>query len=274
MNTARQCIRVLGLVGMGVVAAGVQASAAAADRPVQVMLIGTFHMSNPGADLNNIQTDDVLTPKRQSEIARAVDALAKFQPTRVAVEWPAEVVTERYEKFLAGTLPPSRNEVVQLGFRLAHRARLTRVDGIDVDGEFPFEAVAAWAQAHGRQQEIDAALAAGRAVTEKTTRFLATHSIGEVLYSFNEPREIALNHSFYPPLLTLGAGNEQPGAALVSAWYQRNFAICARLIQAARPGDRVVVFYGQGHIYLLRQCLSEQGNVQLVDARNFLKKAK
>ena len=47
---------------------------------------------------------------------------------------------------------------------------------------------------------------------------------------------------------------------MLSAWYTRNLAICARLLQAIKPGDRVVVFYGQGHIYLLQQCLLAQAS--------------
>jgi Family of unknown function (DUF5694) len=71
-------------------------------------------------------------------------------------------------------------------------------------------------------------------------------------------------------MLTLGSGDEQPGVKLVSAWYARNLAICARLLQEIKPGDRVVVFYGQGHIYLLQQCLREQAGVQLVDPLSYL----
>jgi hypothetical protein len=68
----------------------------------------------------------------------------------------------------------------------------------------------------------------------------------------------------------MGGGDEQPGVKLVSAWYERNLAICARLMQKVKPGDRVVAFYGQGHIYLLAQCLREQPNVQLVDPLSYM----
>jgi hypothetical protein len=38
-------------------------------RPVEVMVVGVFHMANPGHDLHNLKVDDVLEPKRQGEIA-------------------------------------------------------------------------------------------------------------------------------------------------------------------------------------------------------------
>src|SRR5262245_48597480 len=87
--------------------------------PAQVMIVGTFHFSNPGHDQHNVQADDVLTPERQRQLQAISKSLQRFRPTVVAVEWPAELVNERYTKFKAGELPPSRNEVVQLGFRLA-----------------------------------------------------------------------------------------------------------------------------------------------------------
>ena len=95
-------------------------------------------------------------------------------------------------------------------------------------------------------------------------------SIGGVLRDLNADASIDRNHSFYPRMLTMGGGEEQPGVKLLAAWYERNLAICARLLQHVQPGDRVVAFYGQGHIYLLRQCLREQPSVQLVDPLSYL----
>lgn len=258
------------LIAVSIIFSCPLAMAADATPETQIMLVGTFHMSNPGADLHNVKVDDMLAPQRQTEIEAVANALARFKPTRVGVEWPADVVNERYAKFLAGTLPPSHNEVVQLGFRLAHKLNLPQVDGLDVDGDFPFDDVAAWAKAHGRGGEIDRVMAEGEAEVRKQTALQESKSVGGILRYLNEPAAIALNHSFYPPMLTMGSGAEQPGVKLVSAWHQRNLAICARLLQTVKPGDRVVVFYGQGHVYLLRQCLREQPGIKVVDSLDYL----
>ncbi|HEY7642326.1 MAG TPA: DUF5694 domain-containing protein [Steroidobacteraceae bacterium] len=245
-------------------------SAAAEPPKTQVMLVGTYHFSNPGQDLNNVKAVDVLAPERQREIGKVVASLAKFAPSKVAVEWPAQVVQERYPKFRDGTLPESRNEVVQLGFRLARERGLQSVHGLDVEGDFPFEAVMAWAEQHGRKGEIEALMAMGAKEVAHISSLQDQTSIGGVLRDMNSQTSIARNHSFYPPLLTMGSDDDQPGAKLLSAWYARNLAICARLLQQLQPGDRVVVFYGQGHIYLLQQCLREQPGVQLVDPLSYL----
>ena len=51
---------------------------ACAGKP-QIMVLGTYHMANPGRDVYNMQVDDVRAPKRQQELAELTDVLAKFQ---------------------------------------------------------------------------------------------------------------------------------------------------------------------------------------------------
>src|SRR2546430_15130549 len=52
----------------------------------EVLVLGVYHMSNPGHDIFNMQADDVLAPKRQAEIAQVMAVLKRFQPTKIAVE--------------------------------------------------------------------------------------------------------------------------------------------------------------------------------------------
>lgn len=238
--------------------------------PARVMVVGLFHLANPGRDLFNVQVDDVLAGRRQADIVRVVEGLARFAPTDVMVEWPADLTDQRYAAYLAGTLEPSPNEVVQLGFRLAKRMELPRVHGIDVDGDFPFEPVRAFAQAHGGQARLDAAMASVGQHVQAMNAKLAEGSIGGALRYVNEPGRALRNHGFYIDMLRLGERDDQPGAALASAWYARNLAICARMLQALSPGDRAVVFYGDGHAHLLRQCVVEVPGVELVEANDFL----
>src|ERR1043166_1747620 len=87
-------------------------SARAAARPVRVMVIGTFHWSNPNRDLHDVHVDNVLAPKRQKEIEALAAGLSRFRPTEIDVEWPRERVAQRYDAYLKSALSPSRDEVV------------------------------------------------------------------------------------------------------------------------------------------------------------------
>jgi hypothetical protein len=244
--------------------------AASAVTPAQVMIVGTYHFSNPGQDQHDVVSDDVLKPERQQQLDAIAKNLMRFHPTVVAVEWPADLVDERYPKFLAGTLAPSHNEVVQLGFRLASRAGVASVHGIDVDGDFPYEPVQTWAQQHGAADKLTSAQSQIEASVNKLTELQHTDTIAAALQEMNRPANIANDYKFYAELLRFGDGNDQPGAKLLSAWHARNFEICARLVQSLHPGDHAVVFFGSGHSYLLRQCVNETPGLKLVEANEFL----
>ncbi|HEY4113200.1 MAG TPA: DUF5694 domain-containing protein [Rhizomicrobium sp.] len=256
-------------IALALVCAG---TARAADGPAetQVMIVGLFHMSNPNRDLHDVQVPDVLAPEYQAQIQAISDALARFRPTQVDVEWPADLTRQRYALYLAGKLPPSRNEVVQLGFRLARQAGLDTVHGIDVDGDFPYEPVQKYAAAHSEQPILDAADAAVEREVQRETEMLKSNGISPALRSMNDPAVIRNGNAFYRQLLRIGGGDRQPGADLLTAWHRRNFLICANLLQATRPGDRVVVFYGSGHAFLLRQCVSETPGLKLVEPNDYL----
>lgn len=264
--------RLIVLLGVLVTVVGATSQAASRPAPTQVMIVGTFHLDNPGRDVFNVQVDDVLTERRQAELASIAKSLARFAPTEVMVEWPAALADERYASFRAGTLPPSRNEVVQLGFRLAALRGLERVRGIDVEGEFPFDPVKAYASSHGMAKQLEATLAGAGQEVQALSQRVRKGSLGSVLRYMNTPSRALENHAFYVGMLRYGEGDTQPGARLVSAWYARNLAICARLLQSVPAGGRAVVFFGEGHAYLLRQCVIEAPGVDLVEANDYLPK--
>ena len=245
-------------------------NAASTSNEANVVIVGTWHFTNPGRDIHNIQSDDVLTPGRQAEIAAVVDALARFKPNVVAVEASAADADEAYRAYREGKAAPSANEVVQLGFRLAKQVKLERVHGIDLPGEFPMDAVGAWAAANGKGDAFAALMARAGGMVAASGRQLATDSIGQVLRAMNAPQFIEQGQALYLELLRYGAGAEQPGAELNAAWQRRNYRICARLMQSIAPGDRAVVFFGQGHAHALRRCAIETPGVRLVEANDVL----
>jgi len=258
------------LVLIAPAAALAAAEAEPAAQPVEVMIVASAHLANPGRDIHNLTVPDVLTPAAQAQIASIADALGRFEPTKVAVERGADVAREHYAQYLAGALPVSRGEDVQLGFRIARARGLNAVYGIDVPGDFPYDAVDAYAKAHGQSAILDAA-------SDDIVDMLATEQKivdGKgfpALYRYlNAPDRISRDNAFYAKMLRIGAGAEQPGVELLTAWHHRNFLICANLIQAAKPGDRILVFYGAGHAFLLRQCVRETPGFRLIEPTAWL----
>jgi len=249
---------------------------------VQVMVLATYHMDNPGADLNNAQIDPVTTQAKQAELEAVADALARFNPTAIAVERVASdqatMLDQGYLAFTPADLTSKPDERVQIAYRLASRLKLARVYAIDEQdrpGEpsyFPFEPVAAWASANGREADLQALFEPVQAEISKMEADQKTHTIGQLLARINAPDNLLgeAGHGLYMKTLTLGSGADQPGAVLNGRWYTRNAIIFAKLRQVAKPGDRIVVVYGSGHSYWLREIARRTPGFKLVDPENYL----
>jgi hypothetical protein len=244
----------------------------------EVMILGTYHMANPGRDIHNVKVDDVLVEKRQQELADVAAGLAKFKPTKIAVEQdtdngaPAKLA--RYHDYLDGKVNDSRNEVVQVGFRLAKAVKLPEVYGIDVEGDFPFEPVQKFAE-NGHPalaKQLGDLGAQVEAMLKGLDDTLKAGTVSQGLRYMNDPKRVAEGNTFYATMLEYGSGNDQPGAALLSAWQARNNAICARLVQLAEPNDRIVVLYGSGHAFLLRRCVQDMPGYKLIEPNDYLPK--
>jgi hypothetical protein len=106
--------------------------------------------------------------------------------------------------------------------------------------------------------------------THAEARVLAQDGIAADLRRLNDPARLASDQGFYRSMLRIGLGSDQPGVDLVTAWYHRNLQICANLLQMAKPGDRVVIFFGAGHALLLRQCVAETPGYQLIEPNDYL----
>ncbi|MDI6624435.1 MAG: DUF5694 domain-containing protein [Brevundimonas sp.] len=250
--------------------------------PVEVMILGAYHMGNPGQDLHNARVDPVTTPEKQAQLEAVAEGLARFRPTAVAVERiardQATMLDHRYPAFTPADLLTNPDERVQLGYRLAHRLGLDRVYAIDEqdrEGQpsyFPFGDVQSWAEANGGGERLGAMHGEVTAMLADLERRQGTETVGQLLSRINAPERVRSDQGFYARLMTFGAADDQLGAVLNARWYARNAQIFARLLQVARPGDRIVVIYGSGHNYWLRQMVETMPGYVLVEPGDYLPK--
>jgi hypothetical protein len=261
---------------------GAQAAPDDASEPVQVMVLGMYHFANPGLDVVKFNVDGVLAPKRQAEIADLVDSLAEWAPTKIAVESEAAPPTLALPAFSQtdALLKTTRNESVQIGFRLARQLGHEAVYGYDEqsgEGEpdyFPVGEVQAFADANGMTDDLAAMFAEVGAMTAAQQGQLAKQSIAESLFAHNDGAALALMHDrLYYALLRYGDGNKQPGAELNAYWYMRNAKMFAKIAMVAKPGDRVIVIAGSGHATWLRHFAERVPGFELVEAMPYLERA-
>ncbi|WP_188761914.1 DUF5694 domain-containing protein [Sandarakinorhabdus glacialis] len=261
----------------------VAANSAPIVAPVEVMVLGAYHFGNPGLDTHNVKVDSVLIPKRQRDLDRVAKALAMFRPTHVMVEMQSEApdfAIAEYASFNDAMLAKEANEIVQIGYRTARQAGLKTVNGIDEqskDGEpdyYPYSKVQETAAKFGQTAALEAL---GVPVVAWLKNFEAaqkTHSVGQMLLKMNDPAGIQGNMDSYYGMLAIGDRDAQTGADLNAAWYLRNAKIFGKLMQVAKPGDRVLVVYGGGHGFWLRHFAGLVPGYRNVDVLPYLAKAK
>lgn len=246
-----------------------------AGEPIPVLLLGTFHMANPGLDLANPVVDDVLTEQRQAELEELADRLAAFRPTKVAVEapWDGTGVLDRYAAHRNEARPLRGDEIEQIGFRVAARAGHGQVWPIDVADVFfdpNIERVAGARPVLGRWYE--AAQTAAARIAADQEAWLAEGSITDVLRRMNEPAALHAALALYVSYLTPVADPPAwPGPDMVAAWYRRNLRILSRLHAISGPGDRILVVFGQGHVALWNDLMTFDDAFVLAEAAPFFR---
>jgi hypothetical protein len=223
-------------------------------------------MNNPGRDIFNTKADDVLAPKRQAEIAELASVLARFRPTKIAVEATHgdSRIAARYADYLAGKHQLSRNEVEQLGYRLAKELGHKTVYAVDADGEFPYMRLVKFAKATGRSAELDSMNAEVGAMVKAQDEYLASHTILETLRYMNADDKVATSVGLYFRQAQLGEPWDWAGADLLSDWFRRNMRIYTNVTQLVEsPNERILVIYGAGHLGWLQFAFGSNPNIRL-----------
>ena len=238
----------------------------------EVLVLGVYHMANPGRDIFNMQADDVLSPRRQQEIAELAAVLKKFRPTKIAVEatYGEDVVPKRYADYLAGTRTLSRNEVEQIGFRLAKDLGHTAIYAVDADGDFPFQRLVNFARATGQSPRLEGMMGEIGEMVKAQGEYLKAHTVLQTLLSMNSDAKVAQDLGFYYLQARYGEPGDYAGPDLLAEWYRRNIRIynhVARLL--ATPEDRVLVIFGAGHLGWLRQDFAADPTVRLRKLEDF-----
>jgi hypothetical protein len=242
----------------------------------QVMILGVAHLVSRRDVHNSTFQDSPLSPARQAQISDVIDHLSRFQPTKVLIEKPMgdTGVTDRYRRFRAGQFTLEADESYQFGFRLAARAGDSTIYPINSygpslinDSTASGKRITAFLEANFASVSTPAfqAYLAHSDTLERHGTYL------DLLRYLNTDVAIRANASIYSVLVGIGRDADDAGSAYVSEWYARNCYIFSNMLSVTRPGDRVVVIYGQGHEYLLREFVRLNPTLVNVDPLDYLK---
>jgi hypothetical protein len=252
------------------------------DKSAKILILGSYHMDNPGKDEINIEASDVLTPQKQQEINEVLDKLARFKPTKIAIEsaYRSPNWTTRYEKFLAGEHQLGRNEIEQIGFQLAKRLHHTKIYPVDfpmwMNGLMPSEIEEPKVKpqpkpaTEAKKAEPQAALPPYLAKHEQLMR---NGTVLQILQNLNSEEYIKADHAIYMNLMLPKEDIAIYGSTdLLTNWYKRNFRIFTNIARITEfPEDRILLIIGSGHLKILRDLAIDSPYFCLADTEFYLK---
>ena len=251
---------------------------------VSVTTLGTFHFNFPNLDANQIAKADqidVLEPKYQREIEEIVGGLLKFRPTVIVIERQPDQqskVDSLYQAYVKGSYQLGRREDEQIGFRLAKAAALKKLYCVDEWGRFYENVSRIIDGTDSVQAERFEAFYFHNPDSLKKTRFKPTiKAVGlkEELLRINDDAKIKESLGDY--LVGIFKYEITPNDFLgvdfeTGRWFNRNLRIFRNIQRIEfKPGDRVLVIFGSGHLNLLNYFFDCSPEFSRIDVREFLR---
>lgn len=244
---------------------------------LQVMVLGSYHMANPGMDAINNQADDVLSDRRQGEIAELIERLAPFAPDKILLEsaYGSETIQTRYAEYLKGDRDLTRNEIDQIGYRLARHLGHTRVYPVDYP-MFQDGTALEFYQAYHPESKDDGAdiRAEWQAASEADSERLRSSTISEYLAHLNSEGWWAFdldNRYTLATSIRRAQYDQYAGADLLTSWYKRNLRILTNIHRSTDASDeRVLLLMGAGHNRILWDLIDTSPLLCRVDPQPYL----
>lgn len=268
--------------------AGTAASAA----PVAIMMVGGPHLVQAYKPAN--PNTDVLTPKRQVELAAVCDQLQRFRPDAILVEELPERqarIDSLYALYREGkldlrTLPNGRSETYQLGFVVGKRMGVERIHCVNAPGGTSQSILHEGTNIKLYQDATTEHRAYGAPVLQKWEASDLT--MGGLLSFTNSPALLHQLHTLVyrtPARVTDGTLKPDPmvdssfvsphyvGAEFISVIYNRDLKIYSNIVttQLATRSARILTIIGSRHIGSLQGIFRTDPAYQVVEASKYLK---
>lgn len=252
----------------------------------KVSILGMFHFSNPGLDDYKHEFPfDILSAERQEQLAQLLDAIAEFRPTKILVENQRitndSVLNKAYQGYLKGDFDISKrtSETYQIGFKLAKRLGHPKVYasdterlkwfGADIDDDTYDEE--SYLKSLGHYEKFKRYDYVSKSRFEDSLKSVVP--LKDYLAFLNTPSNRLKNHQGYlTEWALIGAGDLYNGADATARWYQRNLRIFANAYDITNfsKEERMLLIYGSGHVWTLRQLFKDSPDFEYVEINQYL----
>lgn len=231
-----------------------------------VFLVGSFHFAYYNLDAHKTKKEDqvdVLSKKQQVEIEELVDYIAKFKPSKIAVEGGRNsgYLMHRYREYKAGKRKLGKDEIEQIGFRLMDRFHLDTIYGVN-DGTL-LHSLYHTKDSLTFRPVLDSIFKdwdfrSDDAISKKYSEYYKFNDKLRKRYSLLTAfkymnSEKVLNRGYGAYLNgDFKLGDTRGADALALHWYSRNLRILRHIQQiTTSPNDRILVLFGAGHMGIL-----------------------
>ncbi|GAA3945607.1 DUF5694 domain-containing protein [Hymenobacter algoricola] len=282
----------LALVGCTTTRPAPIVAAGSTDHPTDIWLLGCAHFGQLYKAGNPLT--DVLTPRRQAELATIQDQVARFRPDIIMVEELPEQqprLDSLYQRYRQGqlelaSLPDGRSETYQLGFVLARRLGHDRVYCVNAPGGTSQSVLHQGTNIALYEQATAAHRAAGGPVAKQFEA--GTLTLGGLLGFINHPDLLRQLHTLVyrvPARVTGGTLKPDPmvdasfvsprhvGAEFISVMYNRDLKIYSNIVttQLATRRTRILTIIGARHVSSLQEVFGTDPAFRVVKAATYLK---
>ncbi len=271
----------------------------AQNEPIQIVLLGTYHLSGSTPDPIKVSGDTILGTKRQKEIQEIVTQLAKFKPQHIFIEktekWDS-VFQNVYQKYQQG-IQPERNwiltsEMFQFGIKTAHKVGLKH--GVTlVDWQLPdildttevLKDPVRIAYKQYLTTLVEAAKERGfsvkRTATKAFNELIESHiefmnkapsqPLKESLLTLNSEENRRQNY-YFSVLHFMDKDLEEIGVDWTQMQNIRNMYIYRNILKhITEDTKRCLVIYGASHIQALRDFFESNPRFEIVEVSEVLK---
>lgn len=238
-----------------------------------IALLGTFHFAG-SSDAMSLKIDDLTSTKRQNEIEDLVDALTEYKPTKVILEYPYGTtgLDSIYQLYLNDSHNLTINERQQIGFRLAAKMKHQHVYAADHHLDLPFDTLINFLQEKKQMNLFENMMSDMKTqVMDVWQEAYKNMTIKEFFAYMNSDKYDAMNRNVYLEYVNkMGADNNYLGSEVVAKWWERNFKIMYNIDAITETGDRVLVFFGQGHTSILKDFYKNRADVNYTDINKII----
>ncbi|RZK59559.1 MAG: hypothetical protein EOO91_04830 [Pedobacter sp.] len=248
---------------------------------IKVILLGTFHYGET-SDKKKTAFTDLFSQKRQAELVQLVKDIAKENPTKIFVESQPvnqQKLNNEYELYQKNQLTDTvilRNEIQQIGFRLAKLAKLPAPIAVDYKQELPYDEMNKFEKGIGADTTIKwpPFFDIPYPFTDTTKKIsLKKMSLPQYYVGLNsEYQRKSMQFDYLHYAMSYGYKDNYVGADFTTSWYNRNLKIYTNILRELKPTDTcIVVLFGASHTNLLRQFFADHPSFEIIELDKILK---